>query len=261
MSASRPSDTALRMRPLRKPASLVDTASTQLRREIEAQTFPSGAQLPTEAELCTLLGVSRATVREAVSQLRADGLLVTVQGRGTFVATGSSLRPFRIEADELETLDQILHVVQLRMSVEAEAAALAAQARTNAQLADMRRLLRLMDGASREGRSAPELDLEFHAAIAAATGNPLFLRFVEFVGPKLIPRGSLPANSVGPEFRAYLEGVQAEHHAIADAIAARDAGAARAAARLHLEHAYERYRRLRELSPRRTKGGGNRRST
>ena len=62
--------------------------------------MPPGAQLPTEQELIAATGVSRTVVREAVAALRAEGLVITRQGVGAFVADNAR-RPFRIDVDEL----------------------------------------------------------------------------------------------------------------------------------------------------------------
>jgi DNA-binding FadR family transcriptional regulator len=78
------------------PRSLTQMLIERLSAQIMAGELKPGAQLPTEPELIAAAGVSRTVVREAVSALRAEGLVVTRQGVGAFVAE-TPRRPFRIE--------------------------------------------------------------------------------------------------------------------------------------------------------------------
>src|SRR4029077_10034591 len=101
------------------------------------------------------------------------------------------------------------------------------------------------------GQSAIDEDFAFHQAIAAATQNPHFMRFLEFLGRFLIPRQSVRIGlKSGKELRAYLERIQTEHRAIAAAIEGADVSAARRAMRRHLLGSRQRYRRLAEQSGR-----------
>ena len=88
-------------------------------------------------------------------------------------------------------------------------------------------------------------DLALHKAIAEATGNPEFVRFLEFIGRHLIPRRTVSGlqDTMGGQ-RAYLELIQEEHRRIHEAIRLHDANGAREAMRRHLTRAIARYRRL-----------------
>ena len=93
--------------------------------------------------------------------------------------------------------------------------------------------------------SAVDEDLAFHRAIADATGNPEFPRFLQFIGRHLIPRrtvSGLPERMGGQ--KAYLALIQEEHRRIFEAIRGRDPSAAREAMRRHLTRSLERYRKL-----------------
>jgi DNA-binding FadR family transcriptional regulator len=105
--------------------------------------------------------------------------------------------------------------------------------------------LQAIDAALDRGEGAIAEDFAFHRAIAAATGNPQFAHFLEYLGRFIIPRQSIRVAAHRPEGqRAYLETFQREHAAIATAIAERDVGAARDAMRNHLTNSQVRYRRL-----------------
>src|SRR5260221_11548373 len=92
--------------------------------------------------------------------------------------------------------------------------------------------------------AAVAADFDFHRAIAKATGNPYFQNFLDYLGHYISPRPPLRIEQRDSETQAaYLRKVQGEHHVIHDAIAKRDAGAARAAMRVHLESSIKRYSR------------------
>ena len=115
------------------PRSLAHELVARLTADITAGKLPPGARLPTEQAMISAAGVSRTVVREAVAALRAEGLVVTRQGVGAFVASNAR-RPFRIDVDGLHTLREVLNVMELRTGIEVEAASLAAERGTPAQL-------------------------------------------------------------------------------------------------------------------------------
>ncbi len=107
---------------------------------------------------------------------------------------------------------------------------------------------------ARSLRSTRRWHFSLHQAIAAATGNPHFMRFLEFLGRFLIPRQSVRIGlKTGKDLRSYLERIQSEHRAIAAAIEASDVAAARRAMRRHLLGSRQRYQRLAAQSGRMTR--------
>src|SRR6476659_2133897 len=96
VSLSRSTD-KLYLRPLSPPSNLTREAVDRLSTEITTGKREPGARLPTEQGMTPAMRVSRTVVREAVSALRAEGLIVTRQGVGAFVAAGVLRRPFRID--------------------------------------------------------------------------------------------------------------------------------------------------------------------
>jgi GntR family transcriptional repressor for pyruvate dehydrogenase complex len=214
-------------------------------RQIRAGRLPSGQKLPTERELIGQFGVSRTVIREAMASLRSEGLVVSRQGSGVFVADHQANTTFRIVSDELHSLAEVQNVLQLRLAVEFEAAGIAAESRSDEDLARMRECLDAIDASIAAGDSAIEQDFAFHRSIASATGNPYFERFMHFLGPVIIPRQSLRPKSETPEQRRhYLEQVQTEHRRIYQAIERQNVEAARFTLREHLEAGRERYRRM-----------------
>ena len=235
----------MRIRPLATEHKLSRRLFEQLAGEIRSGRLAPSARLPTEEALTRAARVSRTVVREAVAALRAEGLVVTRQGVGAFVSAEPQRAPFRIEPERLQSLDEILNVMELRLGVEIESAGLAAERASKAQLRAIAGALQALEQAIEADRSAVEEDIGFHRAIAEATGNPEFPRFLQFIGRHLIPRrtvAGLPERMGGQ--RAYLALIQEEHQRIYDAIAAREPKAAREAMRRHLTRSLERYRKL-----------------
>ena len=232
--------------PLGPPRSLTQMLIERLGAQITAGELKPGAQLPTEPELIAATGVSRTVVREAVAALRAEGLVVTRQGVGAFVAE-TPRRPFRIDTGELQSLRDVIEVMELRTGVEVEAAGLAAERASASELRKIKDAFDAIAAAVARGDAAVDQDFAFHCRIAEATGNPQFVRFLDYLGRFIIPRQTIRIN-VGspPERRAYLERIQNEHRDILRAIRERSPARARGAMRAHLANSRKRYQKLAE---------------
>lgn len=204
----------------------------------------AGAKLPSEAAIMAEFGVSRTVVREALSKLQAAGLVQTRHGIGTFVIGLGDASPFRIAPEQVATLRDVVAVLELRIGIETEAAALAARRRTAQNLANMRTALDAFAAAVEQGHDAVGPDFRFHLEIARATQNTHFADLMASLGSTIIPRARLDdSQPVSDERRDYLRRVNSEHESIYDAIAAQDGEAARAAMRTHLANSRERRRR------------------
>ena len=186
------------MRPLRPARNLTEEVVARIAGEIRSGRLAPGARLPTEQELMAAMGVSRTVVREAVAALRAEGLVTTRQGSGAFVAADASRVPFRIDPDGLSSIGDVLDVMELRLAIEVEAAALAAERITPEQLAPIAQALRAIEAAIDRGEGAINEDFAFHRAIADAPGNPQFAR---------APRVPRPPRHPAPE-RARVRGAR-----------------------------------------------------
>ena len=235
----------VKIRPLAAARKLSRGLIEQLAEQIKSGRLAPGSRLPTEEALTRAAGVSRTVVREAVAALRAEGLVVTRQGVGAFVSAEPQRAPFRIEPERLQSLADILNVMELRLGVEIESAGIAAERASKAQVRAISNALNAIEEAGAAGGSAVDEDLAFHRAVAEATGNPEFARFLQFIGRHLIPRrtvSALPERMGGRE--AYLALIQEEHRRIYAAIRDGQPGAAREAMRRHLTRSLERYRKL-----------------
>ena len=190
------------------------------------------------------MGVSRTVVREAISALRARGLVVTRQGAGAFVESGISKQPYVIDPDGLGSLSGVIEILELRTAVEMEAAAMATERANGAQVKAIARASSNFTRAIMNGERAIKEDFDFHRSIAAATQNTRFVDFLDFLGGLSIPRQSIRAFEGAGGLQRYLKKIEKEHRAIFMAIKAGAPQRAREAMREHLINSQERYRQL-----------------
>jgi GntR family transcriptional regulator, transcriptional repressor for pyruvate dehydrogenase complex len=216
--------------------------------QIQGQALKPGDKLPTESAIMQSYGVSRTVVREALSRLQAAGLVETRHGIGTFVLEPRPGQGFGIDPADIATAVDVMAVLELRISLETESAGLAAQRRSDAQLAEMRAALDAFEANVVGGAGdAVSPDFRFHLAIAAATGNRYFADIMSHLGSTVIPRARINSSRVAHEdLPQYLRRVNREHEEIYQAIARRDPESARAAMRIHLTNSRERLRRAQE---------------
>lgn len=218
---------------------LSDRLAALLAAQVEGGALRPGDRLPTEAQLAAAHGVSRTVVREAVHQLKSRGMLQSRQGSGVFVTEPDANRPLAFDPSVLESVDAVVHVVEVRRVLEGEIAALAAQRATRIQVAGLKRALAAIDRAVAEGRDGVAEDLAFHRAIGEATGNPQFSRLLGFL-EQYLREGMRITRGNEARRRDFMEQVRREHRAIVEAIAARDAVAARQRATEHILHGERR---------------------
>ena len=232
-----------------KRETLTDQLVKEVADRIAGGRYKRGDKLPTEQEFIAEFNVSRTVVREAISNLKAKGLVQSKQGVGAFVLKEVPLTAFRIEEENLELVEEILSVMELRISIELEVAALAAVRRTEEDLQKMKAALDLMNDAIPRGESSIHADLEFHRSIAVATKNRHFLSIFNYLGEVFIPRARVQTHRLnGGTQQEYLERISREHQQIYLAIKNQDSDGARAAMRLHLGSSRDRLRLAMEKS-------------
>ncbi|QIV81893.1 FadR/GntR family transcriptional regulator [Mycolicibacterium frederiksbergense] len=213
--------------------SLAQRVVAGLKDKIFAGDLPPGHKLPSETELVEEFGVSRTVVREAVTRLRAEGLVETFQGRGSFVLAVPEPTSFTVESAAIRSHHDVLDMIDFRLGIECEAAALAASRVDAAGEQSVRTALTEFTEAAPE--DAVEADFRFHRAVAAASGNRFYLDLLDSLGPMMI---MLPRTRLGDTHSitdaAHAERILREHDAIATAVIDGDPELARAAMRLHL---------------------------
>ena len=228
--------------------SLTDRVAQILFDELTGGGYRIGELLPPEQVIAQRLNVSRTILREAIARLKVEGILESRQGRGLCVIANSRPLVLRIQEVEDDDIERIIDLVELRRGVEIEATALAAERRRPADLQALRDALERMTSALDVGDVAAgaAADLDFHRAIARATGNQHYRNFFDFLS-LLLRRGlevsrKRSARVGGRELQA-----QQEHQAIYDAVERSDPAQARCRARIHVVNTEARLRSLHPL--------------
>jgi GntR family transcriptional repressor for pyruvate dehydrogenase complex len=183
-------------------------------------------------------------VRAALTRLQAEGLVETERGRGSFALTppphGDPAAP---GGRPVASMEDRLHLLEFRIGVETEAAALAARNRTDRQLKAVFNALEEFTASGEHPAHAMKSDYEFHKAIAAASGNPFYSDCLASLGQTMIamPRTRL-MTGVEHYARDHFEQVVHEHKSIYAAIAEGDEPSSSAAMRSHLANSRRRLR-------------------
>src|ERR1700692_5146545 len=215
-----------------KTSRLFEQIVQQVEDSILKGQLKPGDQVPAERDLAQRFGVSRTAVREAVKTLREKGLVEAYSGRGTFVTNGTSQR-IRQSLDLMIRINKqegSAHLAELRLVLEPDIAALAAQKIEDQLLVTMSEAVATMDRSLRDPDAYVEADLDFHLALAEAAGNPLILSLLDSIVGLLREQRSRIFNvKGGPE--------RGEFHPkrILAAVQQRDPEAARASTRAHLQ--------------------------
>ncbi|GHS86569.1 GntR family transcriptional regulator [Synergistales bacterium] len=167
-----------------------------LKEKIRSGFWTPGEQLYTEAELVRAFHVGRSTVREALNLLKANNLVYTVPGMGTFVNDPSDVAKSPPALDP-ENLQDVLHVMEFRVAYEPYCAALAAERITNAEID---KLISCVEhqivniSSDRDPSIFAELDMNFHYLLSQATRNALFSHSFELVREHLLRQQVLSAS-------------------------------------------------------------------
>ncbi|HKG37601.1 MAG TPA: GntR family transcriptional regulator [Conexibacter sp.] len=209
--------------PLRQPERLSSSTLELLRERLLSGAFSPGQRI-VEAELARQLNISRGPVREALAQLKAEGLVHEEPRRGSFMA-------------EL-TDDDVREVYELRAALETRAAALIIEHRDEEAIAALERVIEgLRAAAADDDREAfARLDTCFHDELCRRSGNTRLHRtFVQNAG--LL--STLLRLEVTTQYDS-LDGILSEHEALFEEIASNDVARATAACDLHLREATER---------------------
>lgn len=216
---------------IRRNEHLPARIAAQIGSDIQEGRLKPGDKLPTEHFLAKSLGVSRSVVREAIAQLRNEGLVETRQGVGAFVTERQS-RTIRIDEGELFKRDSFRDLFQLRIPLEIEAAGLAAVHYKEADLERIDEALARMTGSEKWTDEGIDADLAFHRAIAEATGNDYFALFIGFIAERISL--AIAAARARVELEEIVNVTIDEHVVVRNAIASRNPKVAREAMRAHL---------------------------
>ena len=220
---------------------LADQVETAIAEKIRAGELTAGADLGTRASLSDEYVTSSQVIDRAIDKLIAEGV-VHEHGDGRICVAGfpGPGHGFELPVSGEATKEDVLQVLELRIGVEAVAAALAAERRSDAQLQAIRDAADAFEHAAVDGQGAATADFRLHRAIAAASGNEYISDLMDMLGPLLIPRMRVtPPEPEGADAGANLRRSVLDHAEIVDAIANADPEAARVSMRNHLSRSLE----------------------
>jgi DNA-binding FadR family transcriptional regulator len=229
--------------PVAPPARLGEQLAVRMAELIERGEFNDGDRLPAEVELADRFGVSRPVIREALSRLRAAGMIVSRKGSGSYVQKRMDAAPRIMDAvgfGPVNSLAEVRKCYEFRIGLEGEAAYYAAQNRTPEMLLIMREALDKMETATAHGMVGMSADLEFHVAVARASGNEFFETVMQSMRMPIEFAINLARSLSLTRPLEHLRTVQTEHVVMLEAIEAGDKDAARLAMRTHIENACSR---------------------
>ncbi|MCM3570549.1 FadR/GntR family transcriptional regulator [Neobacillus mesonae] len=218
---------------------LSQTISRELLSMIELGRFPPGTKLPTEMELASLFGVSRLPIREALSVLRAAGIISSRQGDGSYVEEGANLSLFHYIQIENDVTESIEYLFEMRKILEPNAAYFAALRRTPEQLERIRRELIEMENEN-EYTKILEADIAFHKAIILAAQNPIMISVWASL-TSLYEKALKIAHKPNLELKQRQKAVYQEHLNILDAIEMEEPELARVQCAIHLKNAEKKF--------------------
>ena len=207
---------------------LYEQVAEQISAWIAANGLTAGDKLPPERELANRLGVSRATLSQALVALEVIGVVAVRHGDGTVLKKRSAST--RIVDAIREHADRLPEIIETRDALETKIAALAAARRTDEDLARIDDALATMERDIDAGGRGVEGDERFHGAVTAAAHSLLLARLMDEIGD-LIKETRIESLSQPGRPHDSLAG----HRAIADAIRAGDPDDAAAAMHAHVE--------------------------
>lgn len=209
---------------------------------IKDENLKEGDRLPSEAKLAERFSISRPIVRQSLTRLQEAGVIEIRWGSGSYLRDASSWHANAALAfGPIESLDGVRHTFEVRTAIESEAAAFAAMRATPRDVKAIRQAYeRYLDGEARKVEGGENADMEFHFAIARASGNPFFaqmmisvrepIRFCSRIGRMLAQ------SNPDERYRRICE----EHKQIMDAISDGDPDTAREAMHRHVLNACQR---------------------
>jgi GntR family transcriptional repressor for pyruvate dehydrogenase complex len=215
-----------------------DEIVEQIERLVLEGVLRPGDQLPAERDLASQFGVSRPTLRQALAELEQSGLLVARQGGGTYVA--DVMRSVFAEPiiglfgkHEKATADYL----EFRAGIEAMAARWAAERATPADREILTSIMRNMERAHglEDADEEARLDVELHIAVSDASHNIVLIQSLRSIY-NLLQHGVFYNRHLLYGYRNGRDELLAQHRAIYDAVMARDADAAEAAVRRHIDY-------------------------
>ena len=157
---------------------LFEITAEQIVELIRTENLEKGSRLPIEQELADRFHVSRATIREAMKYLSAEGIVLVQQGRGTFVNNMAGFRDDPLGIENIEKRMRLDQLLEARLLLEPQIAMSAAQRATPKDIQKLRALVEKLDMVDINDSDATGIDIAFHESVALCTHNVILARIV-----------------------------------------------------------------------------------
>lgn len=217
---------------------VADRVAQELMRLIATGKLAPGERLPGERQLAEMMDVSRVSVRAALQQLKARGFITAVQGGGTRIIATSDDMDSTLSALVRANQHNLHDLAEIRANIEVWAARCAAERATPEQVAEIERMFEIMTVPGRAVHHKAEDDLNFHMAIAKASGSAVYMYLMSVLGDIMEDMFAYHRYSLqSGQDHLLLE----QHRAICMAIRARNGDRAAAAMSTHLSSVLSSY--------------------
>ncbi|TRW96001.1 FadR family transcriptional regulator [Paracoccus sp. M683] len=224
--------------PIRKRETLADQIYGRMLELIASGQLAEGDKLPSEHQIGERFNVSRPVVREALARLRDDGIILARHGVGSFVRR----RPPQglIDFAGADDVAGLMRCMEARLAIEPAAARLAALRASPADLNRIEVALELLEAGMRRRQPQREADLDFHMAVAEASGNEVLVQMLGTTRSTMLAAIDVAQSLTRQGTDERIEAVITEHRQIAEAIRARDGDGAALLMGYHLVQARQR---------------------
>jgi len=202
------------------PLHLGDKVYNQLTKLIASGEYGENSRLPSEIELTKKFQVSRPILRQALARLRAERLIISRRGAGSFVQRRECSDVLKF--GQLQNIRDVRKCLEFRCGLESEAASRAASRHSETHCREISRAIKTMQRAISRGGQGVEEDFAFHLAIAQATENRFFVISLEALRSQIIFGINLNRSLSVEPIEQRLRPLIAEHARILDAIKKRD---------------------------------------
>lgn len=224
---------------IERPERLSDQVADLFMEQIKEGLFKVGDSIPSEASLSKQFGVSRTVIREALARLKYEGVLESKRKTGAQIGSLANLLTFRLDVGAEVSSQELTALYELRAALEGDAAALAAERRSEKQISVLKNHFENIAQAIRTDKDYSKSDAAFHQTIADASGNIYLRDFTNFLSDQLSFLIARATERVKRQSNSLTQ-IQNEHEDILNAIVSGDPLQAREAAREHLRNAFRR---------------------
>lgn len=216
---------------------IYEVIAEQIKEQIVSGGLKPGEKLPSTKELSERFQAGRSTVREALSALKAMGLVEIHQGEGSYVRSVESQDVGLPEFDSLlMSKETVMELIEARKALEIAGAGMAAEKRTDEDLRKFEAVLQRMEEHLGDEEEGERSDIEFHLILSEATHNSIIVRLIDSISSQMQTAIRETRRLEMYSNRQVSIRLWQEHQAVYEAIRVRNAAAAQEEMKRHLFH-------------------------